>query len=97
MGYLTKLLTELIREASEDGRTKITLAHLHEAQEAATWLTTKVQLVKNPFDTKFSTAPSEELLQKVKLIGTEDDAAPPRPRGKRRAPKAESITQALTA
>ena len=97
MGYLTKLLTEVVREASEDGRKKITLAHLHDAHEVATWLTSKVQLVKNPFDPKFSTSPSDELLQKVKLIGTEDDAAPPRPRGKRRTPKAENVNQALSA
>lgn len=97
MGYLTKLLTEVVREASEDGRKKITLAHLQAAHEAATWLTSKVQFVKNPFDPKFSTSPSDELLQKVKLIGTEDDAAPPRPRGKRRTPKAENVNQALSA
>jgi hypothetical protein len=97
MGYLTKLLNEVVSEASENRRKKITLAHLHDAHEAATWLTAKVHLAENPFDTKFSTAPSEELLQKVKLIGTEDDAAPPRPRGRPRAPKRESVHQALSA
>jgi len=70
MGYLTKLLRQAVWNAVDEERGSISLADLARAHEDALWSPAVLPNLPRPFDGGFNLGPSEDLLQKIRRLGT---------------------------
>jgi hypothetical protein len=100
IGYVTKLLREVVLAAIKGGKTTITLADLAEAEEQAGWGNNAIELGVKPFDPEFSvsteTQKNDALLDSVAEIGKRAAEDQPAKKGRPRAKKEPSIKDILS-
>jgi hypothetical protein len=70
MGYVSKLLRQLLRNARVHTRNTVTLAEMHEAHLQAIWSVQRLQDLPQPFSSGFRLEGKRELLQQANRLGT---------------------------
>ena len=70
IGYLSKFLRQAVWNALDSGSTIITLADLLKAHNQAVWTEDGVISLPSPFAKAFDTSPTEDLLARIRKIGT---------------------------
>jgi hypothetical protein len=100
IGYVTKLLREVVLAAIRDNRTVIKLADLAEADEQAGWGNSTIELGAKPFCPEFSVTSlaqsNDDLLNRVGLIGTRTTDDPPIKKGRTAREKKPSLKSILS-
>lgn len=97
MGYLTRLLRQLERNAIVEGRKVITLKDLHNAHLQSIWTAQRLPGLPQPFAEKFATEETVDVLQKVRKIGSAIDIPPQTGRHTAARQNRESLNQPLGA
>ncbi|MEI7612171.1 MAG: TniB family NTP-binding protein [Betaproteobacteria bacterium] len=82
IGYLTKFLRQAVWNALDANARTIELADLMHAHDEAVWAKHGLLPMCSPFSKGFSSQPTDDLLARVRLLGTPVEE-PPRPRGRR--------------
>lgn len=98
IGYLTKLLRQLVWNACDQQLKKISLADLHEANEDAIWSLDEAARAVNPFSAGFSCQPTQDMIGFSMGIGLrEEEPLPKRSSESRQRPSGNPISQHLSA
>ncbi|MGF6725428.1 hypothetical protein P3T43_004806 [Paraburkholderia sp. GAS41] len=69
MGYLTKFLRQVVWNALDSGKRKITLGDLAIAHDEAVWAKHGPRGLPNPFTKNFQSTPNEDLIERIRMIG----------------------------
>lgn len=77
IGYLTKFLTQVVRNALDQNKQSISLDDLAIAHKESVWLEDEESLVPSPFRRATALAPTQDLLARVRLIGVPKELPPP--------------------
>lgn len=97
IGYLTKLLRQAVWNAIDCGQKSIALEDLERAHDQAIWSRDGLSDIPSPFSRYFYPLPSDDLLARVKNIGTPAcETVAPRKRANR-SRQMEGVRQVLTA
>ncbi len=97
IGYLTKFLRQAVWNAIDQHRKSIALEDLAHAHDQAVWSRDGLSDIASPFSRSFYPLPSDDLLAKVRHIGTPVyEIVVPRKRASR-SRQVESVRQVLTA
>lgn len=97
MGYLTKLLRQLVWDVLDAERTTIELSDIMKAHDEAVWAKEGLLGIPSPFTREFPTQPTDDLIARVQKLGMRVEPPPPprivRPRSK----AALSVSSVLSA
>lgn len=96
IGYLSKFLRQLVWNALESNDTTIALEDFAKAHDEAVWSKNGLREIPSPFTKEFSAMPSDDLIARIKTLGTPVEP-PPAPRKSRRTPKTLSANSVLSA
>lgn len=97
IGYLTKFLRQTVWNAIDNKQKSISIQDLAYAHVEAVWCKDGLSDISSPFSHSFHPLPSDELLARIRRIGTAaDEIVMPRARTSR-SRHAESVRQVLTA
>lgn len=95
IGYLAKFLRQAIWNASDAGTNLITLEALARAHQDAIWAKESLSGMPNPFDRAFVPTLNDDLLQRIRTIGVNDEPPPePKPTRATRKPSAHETLSA---
>lgn len=97
MGYLSKMLRQLERNAISKNSKVITLGDLHVAHSESIWAAQRIPDLPEPFSKSFMPEPNVGLYQTVRRIGVTIDLPEPVRRQRSVKPRRESIHSVLTA
>ncbi len=97
IGYLTKFLRQAIWNALDSDTRSIGLTALLHAHDKAVWAKNGLVTFTSPFAKGFTTTPTDDLIARVKRIGTPADELPAPLRRRRRAPGVPGIQAVLSA
>jgi len=98
MGYLTKLLRQLVWNACDQQLKKISLADIRKANEEAIWSLDEAARAMNPFLARFSCQPTQDMIAFSLGIGVREEE--PFPKGSfepKKRPSGTSASQHLSA
>lgn len=70
MGYLVKLLRQVLRNCADRSDLKITMTELHRAHMQAIWATHRNPDLPKPFDASFQAGPTAEIIRALTVLGT---------------------------
>jgi hypothetical protein len=97
IGYLTKFLRQAVWNALDADSKTIGLAGLLKAHDQAVWAKDGLVSFPSPFAKGFSTTPTDDLLARIKRIGTPADELPAPARTRKRAPGVPGLQAVLSA
>lgn len=98
IGYLTKFLRQAVWNALDSGNKIIGLTELLHAHKQAVWIKDGPLSLPSPFTKAFSTEPTDDLLTRVRCIGTPtEEAVTPRAKRTRITKQPASIQAILSA
>ena len=97
IGYLTKFLRQAIWNALDADTKTIGLTGLLRAHDQAVWSKDGPVSLSSPFGKGFSTTPTDDLIARIKRIGTPADELPTPVQRRRRAPGVPSVQAVLSA
>ena len=96
MGYLSKFLRQLVWNALDSNLTTIELGDLAKAHDAAVWSKDGPLDIPSPFTREFAAKPTDDLITRIKTMGTPIEPPPP-PRRTRMSTKMLSVNSVLSA
>lgn len=96
IGYMTKFLTHMVRNALDTNKRSISLDDLALAHKESVWLSDEEALIPSPFSRETKLAPTQDLLARVKLIGVPKELIPAPRSPRKRAPPPMNSQLVLT-
>jgi hypothetical protein len=97
IGYLTKFLRQAVWNALDAESKTIGLAGLLKAHDEAVWAKDGLVSFQSPFAKGFSTTPTDDLIARIKRIGTPADELPAPAQRRKRAPGVPGLQAVLSA
>ena len=95
MGYLSKLLKEVLRNADSRSTKSICLEDFALAHNRSMWRSEQLSRLPQPFSRSFELEETEELMRNVAKIGTIPDEPTTSSRARQRKPRRQSVNERL--